>query len=83
MTLTFVEQVEGVQAGENRAHLRAQVLEAGRDVLIHREPADLLHLLVLPQQVGLHRHRHVEQNRAETNTIRTEPNKLPNFVTQR
>lgn len=67
VTLTFVEQVEGGggQVGEHRRHLLGQVDEAAGDLLVHREPADLLHLLVLPQQVGLHRHRHHDQNRTE------------------
>lgn len=57
---TSVEHREAavLQVAEHSGGFPVQVLEAGRDVLIHREPADLLHGLVLPQQVGLHRHRH-------------------------
>lgn len=60
MSLTSVVHVEGVvvEAVKDSRGFPAQILKAAGNVLIHREPPDLLDRLVLPQQVGLHRHRH-------------------------
>lgn len=60
MRLTFVEEVEGGvhQVGEDRRGFLAEIFEVAGHVLVHREAADLLHMLVLPQKVSLHRHRH-------------------------
>ena len=58
---TFVEHAETVvlQVAEDSRSLPAQILEVGGNILVHREPADLLHRLVPPQQVGFDRHRHL------------------------
>lgn len=63
--LTSVEHAEAaaLQGGEHLRRLPAEVLEAGRYVVVHRKPADLLDRLVLPQQVGLHRQRHCAPSR--------------------
>lgn len=59
-TFTSVEHVEAVvQVRKHSGGFPAQIIEIGGNILIHREPPHLLHHLILPQQVGLHRHRHV------------------------
>lgn len=57
---TFVEHVKSAvfQVVKDLCGLLAEVLKAGWDVLVHRKPPDLLDHLILPQQVGLHCHRH-------------------------
>lgn len=59
--LIFVQQGEGgvLQVTEGRGAFTAQILEAGADVMVHGESADLLYHILLPQQVGFDRHRHV------------------------
>lgn len=58
--ITSVVHVEAValQSGKHSGGFPAQILEAAGNILVHREPPDLFHRLVFPQQVGLHRHRH-------------------------
>ncbi len=57
---TSVVHVEAAaQVGEHSSGFPAQILEAAGNVLIYREPSNLFHRLISPQQVGLHRHRHV------------------------
>lgn len=48
---TSVEHGEAVdlQVVKDPCGLPTQVLETWRDVLVHREPPDLFHRLVLPQ----------------------------------